>query len=159
MRHKALRYVCLGTAGPQSIHPLGPGLVKGVKAVQLTIKDAAAASFIFGGLIHLQGYCQDDIIIKLRVLDALGGVDGIEGHWHVALIQLIMDVAVSIMLIQDVLPVVRLIWSLKHNFLHPVPVPDNLNSLPWIPFKNRVLADSRINRDLKGSIPDVQDLL
>ena len=151
MRHKALRYVCLGTAGPQGIHPLGPGLVKGVKTVQLTIKDATAASFIFGGLIHLQGYCQDDIIIKLRVLDALGGVDGIEGHWHVALIQLIMNVAVSIM--------VRLIWSLKHNFLHPVPVPNNLNSLPWIPFKNRVLADSRINRDLKGSIPDVQDLL
>ena len=48
-----------------------------------------------------------------------------------------------------------LIRRLEHDLLHPVPVPDNLNSLPWIPFKNRVLADSRINRDLKGSIPDV----
>ena len=99
MRHKALRYVCLGTAGPQSIHPLGPGLVKGVIAVQLTIKDAAAASFIFGGLIHLQGYCQDDIIIKLRVLDALGGVDSIEGHRSVTLVQLVVYVTISIMLI------------------------------------------------------------
>ena len=52
-----------------------------------------------------------------------------------------------------------LIWRLEHNFLHTVPVPDNLNPLPRVPLKNRVLTDSRINRDLKGPIPDVQDLL
>ena len=52
-----------------------------------------------------------------------------------------------------------LIRRLEHDLLHPVPVPDNLNAFPWIPFQDGELADSRINRDLKGSIPDVQDLL
>ena len=48
-----------------------------------------------------------------------------------------------------------LIRRLEHDLLHPVPVPDNLNAFPWIPFQDGELADGRINRDLKGSIPDV----
>ena len=63
------------------------------------------------------------------------------------------------MLIQDILLVVRLIGGLEHNLLHPVPVPDNLNPLPRIPLKDRVLANGRINCDLEGAVPDVQDLL
>ena len=159
MWHQAVRYVRLGPTSTQRIHPLGPGLVKGIKTVQLTVKDAATASLVFGGFIDLQGYGQHDCIIKLRIFYSLCGIDGIKGHRRVTLIQLVTYIAVSIMLIQDILLIPGFVGGLENNFLHPVPVSDNLNPLPWIPLQDWILTDGRVNRDLEGAVPDVQDLL
>ena len=86
MRHQALRYVGFCPASPKRIHPLGPGLVEGVEAVEFPIKDTAATPLVFRTLIHLQGNSQDGCLIKDCILNPSRGLNSAYIHLRISLV-------------------------------------------------------------------------
>ena len=159
MRHQALRYVGLGSSSPQCIHPLAPGFIECIEAVQLSVKDTAASALILCRFIDLEWDGQDCLFVKAPVLNIFRIRDCLQIHRFSIQIQLIDDIPKSISLVQYIGPSFAAIRSLKDHLLNPVPTTYKFHPLPRVPLQNRIFTDLRINRNLESAITDIQGFL